>query len=123
MNVDSHLKYPSIVHDFSKLSDNTRGCRAHINCGEICDRVIKVLIKKIYCSIALIKLLQVLLLKFCLTLDQFDSKKCSSLTVDFRKYFELTFSLTAVADLPTVYVLAIHGPVHSIKIMNYNYYP
>ena len=66
----------------------------HLNCWEICDRAVKVLTRNFYCSITSIKLLQVLSLKFCLTLDPAirlkTSKKCCSLTVDFRKYFELT---------------------------------
>ena len=45
-----------------------------INCGEICDRAVKVLTEKFYCSIASIKLLRVLSLKFCFTLDRFGSK-------------------------------------------------
>ena len=54
----------------------TRGCRVHVNSGEIYDCAIKVFTKNFYCSSALpaIKLLRVLSLKFCLTLsDQFDS--------------------------------------------------
>ena len=41
---------------------------------EICDRTVKVLTENFYCSIASIKLLRVLSLKFCLTLDRFGSK-------------------------------------------------
>ena len=70
----------------------------HISCREICDSgqnldlrldqiFIMVLHQSYYCE-------SILKLKFCLTLDQFDciyvSKKCSGLTVDFRKYFEFT---------------------------------
>ena len=40
-----------------------------INCGEIYNREVKVLAEIFYYNIAAIKLLQILLLKFCLTLD------------------------------------------------------
>ena len=71
------------------------GCHAHINYGEIYDCTVKVLTENFYCSIALIKFLRVLSLKFCLTLDRFDSE-CCSLTVDFRKYFESTVDFAQI---------------------------
>ena len=69
---DNACLYTYMTHDIHNVS--TRGCHAHINCGEICDHTVKVLTENFYCSIALIKLLRVLSLKFCLTLDRFGSK-------------------------------------------------
>ena len=44
--------------------DSSRGCHAPVNCGEICDHVVKILTENFYCSIASMKLLQVLSLNF-----------------------------------------------------------
>jgi len=85
--------------------------RAPINCGEICDHAVKVLTEEFYCSIASMKLLRVLSLKCCLTLDQFGSKhhrNVAAWPMSFKNISNwlLTFSLTPVANLPTVYMCA-----------------
>ena len=77
-NIDRciYILIVSITHKSARYTQiaSSRGCRTHLSCREICNHTLKVLTKSFYYGIAVIILLRVLLLKICLTLDQYDSK-------------------------------------------------